>query len=282
MNVSDWKFILASVVGTSHAKTDTPCQDASACTLLNTTGGSSVLVAVAADGAGSARKSDIGASLACSLFIEEMKSLFELEGGVDEITADFVKGWITRFQNEVALRAEAEELKPRDFACTLLAAVVGTDKAAFAQIGDGAIVISSREEPEEYNYVFWPQQGEYANITNFLTDPEAHDKIEHTLVNGEIDEVAIFSDGIQNLALHYESKTAHSPFFGPVFSWLRPAPDGYSEKLSSSLASYLNSQKINDCTDDDKTLILATRRTNPAPAVANEQSDGSEGEATSI
>lgn len=241
-----------------------------------------MLVAVASDGAGSALRSEIGASLACSLFIEEMKSLFELEGAVDEITADFVKGWITRFQNEVALRAEAETLEPRDFACTLLGAVVGTDKAAFVQIGDGAIVISSRGEPEEYNYVFWPQQGEYANITNFLTDSAAHDKIEHTLVNGEIDEVAIFTDGIQGLALHYESQTAHSPFFGPVFSWLRPAPDGYSEKLSSSLASYLNSQKVNDCTDDDKTLILATRRTNPAPPVADEQSDGSEGEATSI
>jgi hypothetical protein len=282
MSAEPWKFIFASVVGTSHTKAGTPCQDASTCQLLTAIDGSPVLVAVVADGAGSAMKSEIGSTLACSLLIEEMNSLFELGGAISEITSDFAEGWITRFHNEIALRAEAEELKPRDFACTLLAAIIGIDTAAFLQIGDGAIVVSPREEAGEYNYVFWPQQGEYANITNFLTDPAAHDKIAHALVDEVIDEVALFSDGLQNIALHYESQTAHSPFFRPVFSWLRPAPYGYSAKLSSSLASYLNSQKVNDCTDDDKTLILATRRTILEPQVEDEQSDGSEGETTTV
>jgi hypothetical protein len=282
MNSELWKFIFASVVGTSHTKAGTACQDASACQLLTDGEGSPVFVAVVADGAGSARRSEAGAALACSLFIEEMTSLFELGGAVREITPDFSKAWLTRFHNEITLRAEAEDLKPRDFACTLLAAVVGTDSAVFLQIGDGAIVVSSREEPDEYNYVFWPQQGEYANVTNFVTDPAAHEMLEHTLVAGPIDEVALLSDGLQSLALHYESRTAHAPFFRPVFSWLRPATPGHSEKLSSSLASYLGSQKVNDCTDDDKTLILATRRADVDPPAAGEQADGSEAQPTTL
>ncbi|MCA1636602.1 MAG: hypothetical protein LC802_23660, partial [Acidobacteria bacterium] len=44
------------------------------------------------------------------------------------------------------------------------------------------------------------------------------------------------------------------------FEWLRQAPEDRREKLSASLAAFLDSPKVNDCTDDDKTLILATRR----------------------
>lgn len=282
MNVEPWKFIFASVIGTSHTKSGTSCQDASACELLTAADGTSVLVAVVADGAGSAKKSEVGAALACSLFVEEMTSLFELGGAVREITPDFAKSWITRFHNEVTLRAESEELKPRDFACTFLAAVIGTDSAVFLQIGDGAIVVSSQNEPDEYGHIFWPQQGEYANVTNFATDPAAHEKLEHSLVNHCIDEVALFSDGLQSLALHYESRMAHTPFFRPVFAWLRPAPAGFSEKLTFSLASYLDSQKVNDCTDDDKTLILATRRISVETQVASEQVNGSESQTTTL
>jgi hypothetical protein len=37
------------------------------------------------------------------------------------------------------------------------------------------------------------------------------------------DEVAMFSDGLQRLALVYESRTAYTPFFEPMFSVLRKA-----------------------------------------------------------
>ena len=51
----------------------------------------------------------------------------------------------------------------------------------------------------------------------------------------------------------------HSPFFAPLFAWLRPHAEGYSRELSDSLAAFLNSEKVNARTDDDKTFILATR-----------------------
>jgi len=171
-----------------------------------------------------------------------------------------VGDWIRRYQNEISLLAGVEGLELRDFACTLLAAVVDLNCALFIQIGDGAIVISSDEKPDEFCWVFWPQQGQYANTTNFLTDREAIDRFEHSPVNSRIDEVALFTDGLQSLALHYESRRAPGPFFRPMFSWLRPRAGGHCEDLSSSLASFLDSSRVNDCTDDDKTLILATRR----------------------
>ncbi len=262
-----WKYVSASVVGTSHVVTQMPCQDSSDCRLFTARDGSEVLVAVAADGAGSAKRSDLGSALGCSLFLQEMEALFgeKGEGDVREITNEFLKNWLTSFQREVGLRAEHEQLRPRDLACTLVAAIIGPDCAVFAQIGDGVIVVPSPEEPDEYCYVFWPQKGEYANETYFTTDAEAHNRMQYDLVPRRIDEVAVLTDGIQSLALHYQTQSAHNPFFRPVFAWLRLAPDDYTNKFTRSLAAYLNSGKVNQATDDDKTLILATRRETATP-----------------
>lgn len=281
MSAEAWKYIYASVVGTSHIKIDMPCQDSSACAIFNING-SQVLVAVVSDGAGSAQRADVGSSLACSLFVQEMEALFENEGGVHDITREFVESWLIRFHHEVDLRAEGEGLTSRDFACTLLATVIGRDCAAFMQIGDGAIVILSQEEPDDYSWVFWPQQGQYANETYFATDAEAAGKLAYDFIERRIDEVAIFTDGIQGLALHYESQTAHIPFFRPVFEWLRPTSAEDSEKLSASLATYLNSPKVNEYTDDDKTLILATRRPKYPPPVPVEDSHDSQSDAATL
>lgn len=268
--MTSWKHVSASVVGTSHVLSGTPCQDNSVCRVLTLRDGSEVLVAVASDGAGSAKRADEGSALACSLLIQEMEALFDAdaEGALNEITKEFLTNWLVSFQREVTIRAEHEELTARDYACTLVAGIIGQESAVFAQIGDGAIVVST-EEPDEYCYVFWPQKGEYANETYFATDSEAHTKLQYDLVPRRIDEVAVFTDGIQNLALHYQTQSAHNPFFRPVFAWLRPASENDTDGFTASLAAYLASEKINQATDDDKTLILATRRTSSGATDTN-------------
>jgi hypothetical protein len=267
--MTDWKYIWASAVGTSHSRTGAPCQDRSGCRVFTAGDGTRVLVAVASDGAGSAIRSEEGSSLACSLFLGEMETLFgnEGEGDVRQVSREFLEGWLTSFRREVDLRAEHEGLAARDFACTFLAAVVGEDCASFAQIGDGAIVVPDPDEPGEYNYVFWPEQGEYANQTYFATEDGAASRLQYDLIPHRVEEVAVLTDGLQNLALHLQSRTAHTPFFRPIFAWLRPAPDDYSEKFTASLSGYLNSPAVNDCTDDDKTLVLATRKPASNPVI---------------
>ena len=275
MTHDPWKYVFASVRGTSHAVSDAPCQDSGVCRVLEAADGSEVLVAVASDGAGSAQRGEVGSALACSLFACELEALLGDGRTVRDVTREFARDWLTYFRHRVEALAESEELTPRDYACTFLAAVVGADCAAFMQVGDGAIVIPDRDGPDDYCWVFWPQQGQYANQTYFATEDDARDRLEHVLVEQRVDEVAVFTDGVQSLALHYESQTAHAPFFGPVFAWLRPAPGGHPEKLSASLTDYLDSPKVNERTDDDKTLILATRRAARESAInAEPHSDG--------
>ena len=65
------------------------------------------------------------------------------------------------------------------------------------------------------------------------------------------------------LALDYAATRAHGPFFSPLFRTIRDGPG--EETLRASLRDYLNSGRVNARTDDDKTLLLATRITPDVP-----------------
>lgn len=258
--MSKWRYAYASVKGTSHEKSKKPCQDSSLCTVLSSTDEKQIMVAVISDGAGSAKSSDVGSSLACALFIDEIRAFLETGNKISGLSRDFYQEWLMRFQQEISFRAKESNLSSREYACTFLSAVITDNCAVFAQIGDGAIVVDSPEEQDVYNWEFWPQQGEYENTTFFATEGRAFQTLQFSIHHGRTcNEVAMFTDGLQRLALHYQTQSAHSPFFRPFFSSLRKISDQTSGQYIASLETFLNSKQINDRTDDDKTLILATR-----------------------
>ena len=260
VSAKGWRFALASVVGTSHQERAQPCQDWSACRVLSASSRGNVLVAVAADGAGSARRAEVGAVLTGSLFLDELATHYASGGSVRDLSHAFVGDWLSRLRQEIRTHAESEGLTVREYASTLVAAVVEEASAAFLQIGDGAIVVADQHTPAAYAPVFWPQRGEYANTTYFATDANAADHVEFRRVDDRIDELALLTDGLQSLALNYQAQAAHAPFFRPVFAPVRAAPPGHSIDLSTALASFLGSSRVNARTDDDKTLLLASRR----------------------
>ena len=257
--MSLWRFALASVQGTGHVAQDLPCQDACHCCVLGSEE-EPVLVAVAADGAGSAIHGGDGAALACALFPQEVAALIETKGSARHIDRAFIDRWLAFFLLHVERRAQEANSSARQFACTFLAAVIGVDYTAFVQVGDGAIVLSRLEEPDGYHCQFWPDQGEYANETVFLTSPCVGERLAFEAVPCRIDEVALLTDGLQRLALDYQAQDAHDPFFRPIFRKVRDSLPEDVEALSSALEAFLGSPAVCARTDDDKTLILATRR----------------------
>ncbi|WP_172195797.1 PP2C family serine/threonine-protein phosphatase [Saccharibacillus qingshengii] len=252
-----WKYANVSVRGTSHAKNDTPCQDYSLSRTFEGPGGTQVLLAAASDGAGSASRSDEGSELACTLFADAVGRHFDRGGQVEELTREFCESWLGRFQRAVRARAAKAGCRSREFACTFLAAVICEGAAVFIQIGDGAIVYAEKED--EYMWAFWPQQGEYENMTYFATQSSAKKFLQHSLhTERTYGEVAVFTDGLQRLALHYQTRSAYAPFFRPFFSVLRRLEEEDHTRYSDSLRAFLDSDRVNDRTDDDKTLVLAT------------------------
>ena len=84
----------------------------------------------------------------------------------------------------------------------------GRKQPRFA-IGDGAIVVS-HGQGDGWAYVHWPQQGEYANSTNLVLASKLPEVMHFEVVNRRINEVAVFSDGIENLVLHFTMKIPHA------------------------------------------------------------------------
>ena len=54
-------------------------------------------------------------------------------------------------------------------------------------------------------------------------------------------------------------RVAHGAFFEPMFAAVRRAPPGLAPGLSRSLERFLCSRAVESRTDDDKSLVLATR-----------------------
>jgi hypothetical protein len=136
-----------------------------------------------------------------------------------------------------------------------LLAVIGPTSAAFAQVGDGAIVIG---QGEGYRTIFWPEPAEYVNATDFLTDDSFPAPLRFETVEDSIVEVAAFTDGLQRVALDFAARTGYTPFFRPLFDALRNAAN--LESLAEPFHNFLASDRVNERTDDDKTLVLAVRR----------------------
>lgn len=250
-----WKFVYSSVIGTSHIRSSQPCQDASR-VVCHHSQGRDVLIAVCADGAGSAAWSGEGAILARDTAIAALCGLIDGELRLADITkADIVSVCKSA---RAALRDASHSLGVaiRELASTLLIAIVDESDAVFVQLGDGAIVVN---DVNGFRWVFWPQNGEYANTTYFLTDEGFEERLQ-VLVEEDvaIDEIALFTDGLERLALSFAKRVVHGPFLEPMLDHLRRISDASS--LSQPLCAFLSSDGVNARTDDDKTLILATRR----------------------
>lgn len=245
-----WKVVGKSIIGTSHQKGQLPCQDYSSY-LRSQIGGEDVLIVGVSDGAGSAAFSHLGSKEAVDALLRQVK---DRKRPVADISREDVEAWFSETLSHLKSVAEQEKIETKDLACTLLIAVLDDRHAVFAQIGDGAWIA---ELDGIWGAATWPQNGEFANETKFITSPDALDSMQFQKCASPLTAVAGFTDGIQALALNLAAKTVHAPFFQPMFAALGECEDETS--LLSPLISFLSSDRVNERTDDDKTLVLARR-----------------------
>jgi len=259
--------VSASVAGSSHDRSGTPCQDSSACALLEHAQGPH-LVAVACDGAGSARLSHLGARLACALAVDHARAFLAPGRTLEHFERAHAEELVAALALRLRRTARQADVRPHELACTFLFALLGPEAAVFVQLGDGAIVAAAADAPPQtYRCVFWPQRGEYANETRFVSEADALDGLCFAREIGCVRELALFTDGLQALVLDERTRAAHARFFAPMFAALpstRPGPDAPHAR---DLAAWLGSPRVRARTDDDTTLVLA-RRVQPEPAAA--------------
>lgn len=250
-----WKAIGKSVTGAYHHLVEKGCEDALHWQMVTLDGGTEVMVVCAADGAGSAQYAKRAAEMATSGFVS---ALSELVLRRDFPTEADIYGIAENIYDALFAESERLDVPIQELSCTVLGCCVYPETAVFFQVGDGALV--RNDGSGFFTPVWWPDNKEYQNVTSFLVDDPSLRDFKVCVIREVVNEVALFTDGLQLLALNFADETAFQPFFTGLFPHLRGASGPEQiEALESKLSLYLDSPAINVRTDDDKTLFLATR-----------------------
>jgi hypothetical protein len=250
-----WKAIGQSVIGSSHTANGKGCEDASAFRQFELEEGGMALLSFVSDGAGSAKHAAEAAQAAVDIAVEFANGL--LKGKVDWAEKHLIALAETVYEQlQMLSQQTGDELN--EYSCTLLGCIILPQRACFIQIGDGAIVRNDGDG--HFTTIWWPHNGEYQNTTAFLIDDPGFRHLKIKIIDERVDEIALFTDGLQMLALVNETESVHQPFFANLFKWLRQVEEpSHLDILDLKLTDYLSGELINNRTDDDKTLVLATR-----------------------
>jgi serine/threonine protein phosphatase PrpC len=245
---SRWRCISASAIGSSHIAQKLPCQDAHETSVLE----NGTLIVAVADGAGSARRAEEGSRLATQSSTQYLVERLQIaHPKTPEELEALLEGALKAARTALEQLACGEALK--ELATTLLLTVVTDRWLSTVQIGDGAVVC--RPQSGNLQVLSNKSDSEYINEATFLTSSGYLEHLHRTtLPSNQVSGLAVFSDGIQMLALQYSDNTAHEPFFRAMFEFAE-APT--STRID--LEEFLLSERVCDRTDDDKTLVLAVR-----------------------
>jgi hypothetical protein len=252
-----WRVVGASVQGVSHQRNRQPCQDAHAWQELE----SGVLLVAVADGAGSAPLSDVGASIAVQAAISEAaERLCDCLPYEEDDWRWLLRNVFLTARNAVETNAHTRGHVPSELATTLVLAIATPHLVAAAQVGDGAAI--ARLGEDRFVNLTRPPTQEYVNETTFLTSQDFLNRTQFIVSQVEATGLAVFSDGLQMLALKMPQGEPHVPFFVPILRFA----SGTNERSNAEqlLRDFLQSPRIAARADDDLTLVLAVRSAAPA------------------
>lgn len=218
--------------------------------------GERILLAIA-DGAGFAKHADLAARIAVERALELMAAC---DRDLNDISEADISGWLTGVRQRLESEASASGTDLTDYSCTLLGALIENGMGHFWQLGDGGWVVQSANGIE---VATWPSSGEFINQTVFVSSDGYWEKWTQASMK-EITAVLGFTDGLEHMALDYPTQTARETFVGKLFAALASSPK--PADVETQILSLLSSQLVNERTDDDKTMVLAWRKTAEANA----------------
>ena len=249
----DWKYALASVIGTSHLDSNTTKQDFCLVEKKNINGVNYLFSAVA-DGAGSAKFSDKSSSYICRLFIRKAEKWLN-ENDISTLNKEVVLSWFLHFQNVLNRVVRIYHIDSiKEFATTLLFALLSEKGNIFVQIGDDLI---AKGDINDLKCVFEPQHGEYINTTYFATEKNISERFMFEFNSDKIKRLVMHTDGIEIISFNFALKKPHINFFNPIFAMLDEFnKSGLDKNTSEFIYGFLDCERVKQKTDDDKTMVI--------------------------
>jgi serine/threonine protein phosphatase PrpC len=246
-----WQAVAVSAKGTKHERSKQPCQDYGDYKILSD---GQVIIGAVSDGMGSARHSEVGSKLAVRVVLEELetrdwKSRPEHNRDAKAIFDHIIKEIRKAFERHAAVEGYSVQM----LACTLLAFVATPEWLIAMQVGDGFIVAQAGNE--NLRLLFKPDKGEFANETTSVTSSNVFHETKVSVSSNSYGFICLSTDGIENISLiKREDWKPFDKFFSPLQRHMES--DGSLERKKEDLEKFLNSEKLNQKTDDDKTLLL--------------------------
>jgi hypothetical protein len=123
------------------------------------------------------------------------------------------------------------------------------------QVGDGLIVV--RADNQDYELLFQPDKGEFANETTPVTSSSAIGEMRFCIKEKCYDFICAATDGIENLALDKKTRIwkPFDSFFNKGLEQSIFSNSSLQDK-ERDIENFLNHEPLNKRTDDDKTLLL--------------------------
>ncbi len=278
-NNKNWAMAYASVIGNGHIALGLPCQDSCYHQAINQTWG----VAVVADGAGSAKQSEIGSDFVarnlahCLVEVLERKkwSTSEELPTETEWREEALKS-LQIVRQRLEQFSQTKEIPTPDLACTVLAVLYSPFAILSVHIGDGRAAYSLEEN--NWKALIEPFRGNEVNATVFITSniwtSEGVEKyIQTDMVTADIRAFALMSDGCENGSFEVnvwneEQQKYHDPnrpflrFFEPNLKGMLQlhAEQKTQEEINTIWAAFLkegNRQFKHET--DDKTMIFVVK-----------------------
>ena len=243
----------ASRLGAAHLKDCTPNQDSAAVATLELRGLGSIALMAVGDGAGSARLSHFGSRAACDAAVARLVKQLARKPAIA------VKQHLLRSALQSAVRSgrggvvtiarpaqmPGKPLDVREYACTIMVAVVSESLIGVAHVGDGCVVAG---DGEQWQILSAPDNGEFANETKFLTNPRNLPRV--TVVSrSDISCLAVTTDGLQDVAFSRRS-LPYKRFWTPLYRALSRRSSTAPNRVLDALLQKVDAagKAIDDCT----------------------------------
>jgi serine/threonine protein phosphatase PrpC len=236
------------VFGSSHLTTETPCHDAHTYRILSDDMG---YIACVSDGMGSAARAELGSSTASLFIVDFLEKKLNLDLTDDEVIL-LIKEGSVQVNQFLAETAELNDLNIKDLNATLLVFISLKDRQFFGQVGDCTAI---GKYDDAYQVLVPQQRGEYANATFSICNMESIENGIYDRCDKFYPMVALMSDGIESISVSAKDSSVSSLFFDPFFKVF--SHQNYNQtEVQKSLERFLQSERINKKTDDDKTLLF--------------------------
>lgn len=233
-----WNTISACIQGTSHIKNNIPCQDYVKHKTIE--GG---VILTLADGAGSAKRSSIGAQISCNTIIDCLSKDFDLYYNLDSYS--FQYKIIHKIRTRLGVKAKLLESTKEDFASTLLFVCIHNGKFIAGHIGDGVIGVI---KDSCATVLSKPENGEFANSTFFTTSRNyrAHLRLYKGETKGYTN-FFLMSDGAAD-CLYDKSGQTFSKAIYTLDSWMRNFQiDEVNKALEKNMNNLFTKRTADDC-----------------------------------